>query len=171
MFSLNCLGSTEQMKIEEVFPVKVYENELSKESLAIHKAAITLSKDIMNKELQISYLKIFPSDFSIFLKVFHPKKFDQLYSHSHVYIDYFIRFSLQFPDLGAEKYVSLVSSACFDADAPNYFRTGLEEFIEKYPAKYKVHYSKLSQAQKNNVKLFLNASFHPHDNTAGFCGF
>ncbi len=150
------------------FAEKVEANKLSKISLKINNSFIALKANPSNQELQKEYLGIFPNKFSIFLDVFHPKNFDQLYDgHEHIML--FNELILKFPNQSIEKLLSLASEACFDADAPNYFRSGLNKFIEMHPEIYKENLAKLDVKKVNNITKFLGASFHLHDKTSGFC--
>jgi len=142
--------------------------DLSEVSIEMHNKALNVYLNPASEKYKKEYLNIFPKKFSIFLKVFHPKDFKQLYD-GHIHIELFNKLAKEYPDLAASTYISLASEACFDADAPNYFREGLNSFKNKNSYLYGQKYNLLSKEKQENIEFFLNASFHNHDSIDGFC--
>ena len=75
----------------------VFSQELNRDALKIKIAFEKLSKQPSNKRFQKGYLNVFPSKTKIFLSVFHPVTFDQLYMESDQYIEFLKRCSKSYP--------------------------------------------------------------------------
>ena len=143
-------------------------SKLNNESQAIHIAALELINNPDSIYTKKAYLAVFPSSFTIFLNIFHPKDFGQLYD-GFSYIQLFKNAAAKHPEIAVDKYLSLASEACFDADAPNHFREALKSFIKEHNSIYTKNYKLLTKEQQANIERFLKASFHPHGNAEGFC--
>ena len=145
---------------------------LSERALDIHKKALSVYQSPDDENVKISYLKAFPIKFDEFLAIFHPPKFNQLYDGA-IYIHLFRLLTDEYPKLAAPSLFALVKDACFDADAPSYLRATLRDFNLKYSELYNSEFEKLSEHEKNNVDLYLKASFHPRsdDERKVLCSF
>ena len=134
----------------------------------LHKAATEIYLGDPTENLEVNYLAAFPRDFKTFLDVFHRLKNRQL-NDGHIYMHILSKMSKKYPEEVGGILFSLSSEACLDADAPNYLRHELEEFNKNYSNLYASFYEKLNWVQKDNIKLFLNASLH--DMGDGTCTF
>ncbi|PKN19965.1 MAG: hypothetical protein CVU71_06270 [Deltaproteobacteria bacterium HGW-Deltaproteobacteria-6] len=121
-----------------------------------------------SSELKKLYLAGFPRSFESFIKIIHPKKFDQLYD-GFIYINLADKLADEYPDVVGGIYLKLASEACLDADAPNYLRQNLIDFERKHARLYKQYYETLTPEKQSNVENFKRASLH--DGGKGMCNF
>ena len=140
------------------------------EALAIHTKAQAVIAEPNNHALHLEFIDTFPDNFNVFLKIFNAPEFDQLYSDSYVYIELLGELASEHPEEAAPKIVKLAGNGCFTADAPNYFRKLVREFMARNEALFDAEYEKLSGTEQETFTAYLNASFHPHNGPrTGFC--
>lgn len=158
-------------QVKKTFHQKLLERDLgdlSPTSLRIHKSALAVFNDPNSDKHKKAFLNSFPRSFDLFVEIFHPEGFGQLYD-GFIYIHLLHELSKEFPNISGEIILSLASEACLDADAPNYLRFTLKSFYKSHPNIYKQYHEKLSQVQKVNIEKFLSASLH--DAGEGTCSF
>lgn len=141
---------------------------LSPSSRVIHERALDLFNNPELNRLKEQYLASFPRSFVLFLEIFMPKKFDQLYD-GYIHIHLVNALAAESPDVVGDIYLKLASEACLTADAPNYLRHKLVAFEKQYPDSYKKHYDSLTDIQRGNVDMFKSASLH--SGGSGVCDF
>jgi len=90
---------------------------LSPEALKVKTAFENLSADDNSKRVQRIYIAAFPSNTKTFLNVFHPEKFDQLYTGSFKYLEAFEKCSTNFPKKVLNKCIDIGKNLVWDADA------------------------------------------------------
>lgn len=144
---------------------------LSPVSREIHSQAIAVFLDSSSEYKKKQYLAVFPGSFDEFLAVFHQDDFGELYMESFTYLNLFHQLSLEFPEIGLPKYVSLAVDACLDADAPNQFRTNFLEMRSRFPDLYETIASELTESQLRLIELVDGASIHDWEPVEVMCGY
>jgi hypothetical protein len=140
-------------------------NEYSKK---LHLEALNIISGKLTKEDKLRYIQAFPHEFDVFLSIFHPSDFGQLYD-GHIYIGALSKMTPEFTDEIGEILFKLSSKACLDADAPNYLRRELELFEKGHPLVYKQLYESTDLSGRSNIEIFKAASLH--EMGAGTCSF
>jgi len=130
--------------------------------------ALNLVFGDLSRADKLSYINAFPSEFDVFLSVFHPPEFNQLYD-GQIYIDALKNMMDEFPNEIGKLLLQLSSKACLNADAPNYLQDQLQYLEGKYPKIYKLYYGKIDKKGRSNIDAFKTASLH--DMGAGSCSF
>ena len=143
---------------------------LSSRSLEVHNNAVAVFLDSDNDSIKKEYLSAFPGSFDEFLTIFFPEDFTELYSGSDTYVNLFYKLSLEFPQLGIPKYVSLAVEACYDADAPAFFNRSFRDIRDRFPEMYEQAASELSEAQLRHIALVDEASIHHWEPEEVMCG-
>ena len=169
-YSIYVDGQIVEVRVSEALINKPTDG-LSSRSLEIHNNAIAVFLDSDNDSIKKEYLSVFPVSFDEFLTIFHPDDFTELYSDSSTYVDLFHKLSLEFPQLGIPKYVSLAGEACYDADAPAYFNRNFDDIRNRFPEIYEKAASKLSETQLRHIELVDEASIHDWEPEEVMCGY
>ena len=141
---------------------------LNEVSRKLHFEAMNIISGKLTNEDKLRYIQAFPHEFEVFLSIFHPADFGQLYD-GHIYIDALSKMTPEFTDEIGEILIKLSSRACLDADAPSYLRYELERFEKENSSIYKKLYGNTDSSGRNNIEIFKAASLH--DMGAGTCSF
>jgi hypothetical protein len=131
-------------------------DELTLEAQKIKIAYEKLKQNPNSKELQKTYIEIFPENVEVFKKIFYPATFDQLYMDSHSYIFELGNLSTGFPILVGNKLVKLcVGLKKWDADAIGYVQhTTMEYANSNYSDFVKITHG-LNKKDLNDLVTFL----------------
>lgn len=131
-------------------------DELTLEAQKIKISYENLKQNPNSKELQKTYIEIFPENVEVFKKVFCPETFDQLYMDSHSYIFELGNLSTDFPILVGNKFIKLcIGLKKWDADAIGHVQhTTMEYANSNYNDFVKISH-RLNKKDLNDLVTFL----------------
>lgn len=141
IFILSFLVSDAQTLIEEAQKVK---DTYSK-----------LSEDPNSKDLQKEYLDVFPKTRELFLKIFNPIQFDQLYGDSFKYISILKSVWNNYPDQVADLLINLCKDLEKDVDAISFLQHLTTKFAADKTGMFYTHFSEISTDEQVRLIAFL----------------
>jgi len=97
-------------------PFVAFSQPLSPQSKEVKAAWEALNKQPDSKQLQLAYLKVFPSNKRDFVAVFEPDDFKQLYSGGEKYIDSFAALAKNYPGAVIDKSINIGKDLQWEAD-------------------------------------------------------
>lgn len=100
---------------------------------------------------KMGYVTAFPSNSEVFLKVFNPKTFDQLYSVSYNYIDALQQCAASYPKEVISKCVDIGKELTWNADAVGYLQKASVTLAAKYPGLFVDKYKRLHENEKKKL--------------------
>jgi hypothetical protein len=119
-----------------------------------------------SNQAQLGYIRAFPADKAIFMTVFQPKHFGQLYHNSHEYITAFLNLAKYHPQLIIDKSVSIGKDLIWEADATGDIQNGIMTLSVTYPDLFIKKLKTLTRVQQKNLITFLadveNHPAYPH---------
>lgn len=144
------------------FSVVSFAQNLLPEASRVKEAYEKLFKDPFRQDFRKAYVMSFPSNSKIFLKVFHPKSFDQLYSVSYEYVDALQRCAASYPKEGISKCVDIGKELIWDADAVSFLQKASVTLAAKYPTVFVEKYNTLHDDEKNKlITFYADVENHP----------
>lgn len=137
-----------------LFTLTTIAGDLSKESVLVKGAYEKLLTNPSDLEIQKEYLKAFPDDFNVFLAVFMPEDFGQLYDR-HDYINALFNIGTGLPRETFKKILRIETTAKWDADAVNYLQRVTLELALKYTNEFAKEFKILNPNEQKGVAGFL----------------
>ncbi|MES2110770.1 MAG: hypothetical protein V4577_18575 [Bacteroidota bacterium] len=138
-----------------VLPLFTFSQKLSPKSKQVKAAWEALNKHPDSKQLQLAYLKIFPSNKPDFIAVFDPDDFNQLYDESNKYIDSFIELVKYYPVQVIDKVINIGKDMKWKADATGYLQHGIVKVGINQTKIFSKKLNSLSSKQKVHLITFL----------------
>jgi len=138
-----------------ILPLFSFSQKLSPKSEQVKAAWEALSKQPDSKQLQLAYLKTFPSNKRNFIAVFAPDNFKQLYDNSHVYIESFAGLAKQYPTEVIDKSVNIGKDLKWDADAIGDLQHAIVEMGIGNTVIFSKKLKSLTAIQQSHLAIFL----------------
>lgn len=108
-----------------------------------------------NKEFQLNYIHSFPNNWAIFLSVFQPEDYSQLYNTSSKYIILLDSLTQFYPEQIGDILINLASEAQWEADATGEIQKLLARFASNHLVTFSTILKLHSGNQVDNVIEFL----------------
>ena len=139
-----------------VSPDRLLSQQLSVDANRVKQAWEKLSQSPNSKEAQLIYVNTFPDSKKLFMEIFQPDDFKQLYPDSHKYVDSFAGSAKYYPREVIGKSVNIGKDLVWEADATGELQYAIVELGSKYPMLFSNKVKTLSATEIDRLVKFLS---------------